>query len=621
MRSPEELAIRTQEHEVDVCVIGGGMTGICAALAAARHGVSVALMHERPVLGGNASSEVRMHIAGADRHGTLPNLRETGILEELRLENVRWNPNQNYSVWDTILWDKVRFQPGLTLFLNCTCLDVTMDGTHVLTVSGWQMTTETYHRVKAKVFIDCSGDGILAPLTGAECRMGREGHQEFGETIGPEEPDTHTMGMTCLIQARPYDTPQVFEPPAWAYDFPRDEDLPYGAEGHSWNQLGYWWVELGGEDHGIYDTEDLRDELLRIAFGVWDHIKNHGNHEADNWALEWVEFLPGKRESRRYVGDHILTQRDIEAEGRFPDIVAYGGWFMDDHHPAGFRVVKLGQPSTIFHTAPSPYGIPYRCLYSRNVQNLMFAGRCGSFTHAALSSTRVIGTCCTMGQAAGTAAALGVRHGLGPREVGQQRMFELQQSLLRDDCYLPWVPQEFGPLTRDGRLVASSGDPEPLRDGVNRPVGGDGGASRRQVGEWMAYSGDPEGQRAGANRPVGPNDHCWVCKPGGWAAYLWDRPTRVATVSLVLDSALESFVTLDLWWPVPGHITTVPPAMPRDLHVDGLIRGTWTTLQELRGNYQRLVRIPVDRELEGIRFVLDSTWGAESTKVFAFYVD
>jgi hypothetical protein len=178
-------------------------------------------------------------------------------------------------------------------------------------------------------------------------------------------------------------------------------------------------MELGGNRDSIRDTEILRDELIKISFGTWDFIKNSGHFESENLELEWVGFLPGKRESRRYVGDHILNQNDVENEGRFEDIVAYGGWTMDDHHPDGFRY--KGQP-TIFHPAPSPYGIPYRSLYSKNISNLFFAGRNISATHAALSSTRVMATCAIMGQAVGTAAAIAVRDDLSPRGVYEERL-------------------------------------------------------------------------------------------------------------------------------------------------------------------------------------------------------
>jgi hypothetical protein len=576
-----------QTHQADVCVIGGGMAGLCAAAAAARHGASVILMHERPVLGGNASSEVRMHICGADRGAHQPNMRETGILEEVRLANLARNPQQNYSVWDTLLYELASFTPGLKALLNCTCLDAAMSGKSIESVIGWQLTTETFHTVKAKVFLDCSGDGILAPLTGAEFRMGREGRNEFGESIAPERADRRTMGMTCVFAARQFDTPQPFTPPAWSEDFPTDNDLPYGGRDHRGFNMGYWWIELGGEGHSIRDTERLRDELLKIVFGVWDHIKNHGDHGAENWALDWVEFLPGKRESRRFIGDHILTQLDVEAEGKFPDIVAYGGWSMDDHHPAGFRAAKMGQPATIFHPAPSPYGIPYRCLYSRNIDNLLFAGRNASCTHAAMSSTRVMGTCSAMGQAAGTAAALAVCHGALPRDMND-RIGDLQQMLLRDDCYLPGVPQRFEPLTMTAELAASQGDPALLRDGINRPVGDD--------------------------------PHAWPCKVGDWVSYTFPQARHVREATVIVDSALDKNIFFSRYADY-GQLTAPPPVLPKAFRLEGLQGGEWKILHHVTDNYQRLVRLPVDQTLEGVRFTLDGTWGNEASRLYAFYLD
>ena len=214
-------------------------------------------------------------------------------------------------------------------------------------------------------------------------RVGREAADEFDESIEPVTADKKTMGMSCLMQARQTDKKSEFIPPAWAYRYEADQDLP--QRDHDMYQCGtnFWWIELGGEDDSIHGTEKVKDELLKIAFGVWDHIKNRGDHGADNWELEWVGFLPGKRESRRYVGDYTLSQKDVESGGKFADIAAYGGWSMDDHNPAGFR--HEGEP-TIYHDAPSPYGIPYRCFYSKNIENLFFAGRNISVTHAALSS-------------------------------------------------------------------------------------------------------------------------------------------------------------------------------------------------------------------------------------------
>ncbi|MHA1727824.1 MAG: FAD-dependent oxidoreductase [Promethearchaeota archaeon] len=257
-------------------------------MAAARHGSSVILMQDRPMLGDNASSEIRIHICGADRHNQIPNVRETGILEEIRLENLHCNPNRNYSVWDMVLYDLAKKTPNLKVLLNCSCMDATMSGDSIESVIGWQMTSQTRHTVQAKIFADCSGDSVLAPLTGARYRMGREGRNETGEKIDPKKADAATMGMTCLFQARDFGVPQTFEPPEWANKYLRDSELPYGTRGHNhgnWWGLGYWWVELGGNYHSIHDTEQMSQEIIKIALGVWDHIKNQDDHGAENWGL------------------------------------------------------------------------------------------------------------------------------------------------------------------------------------------------------------------------------------------------------------------------------------------------------------------------------------------------
>jgi hypothetical protein len=594
------MVFRQILHQADFCVVGGGMSGLIAAISAARHGARVLLMHDRPVLGGNASSECRVHICGADRHDQVKNMRETGILEELRLENLYRNPNRSFSIWDTILYEKAMQESNLTLLLNCTCQTVKMEqvdqpGTRsgskglIASVTGWQLTTQTYHRVEAKIFADCSGDAVLAPLTGALFRLGREGRDEYGESIAPETADDRTMGMTCLFQSREYDTPQPYEPPAWANLYDSCDALPYGKAGHRWWQMGYWWVELGGEHDSIHDTETLRDELLKITFGVWDHIKNRcpNKAEAQNWALDWVQFLPAKRESRRYMGDHVLTQNDIESGGHFDDLVAYGGWTMDDHHPAGFNAVRIGAPATIFHHSPSPYGIPYRSLYSRNIKNLMFAGRDISVTHAAMSSTRVMGTCSSIGQAVGTAAAMAVQKGLFPSEINAH-IDELQQELLKDDAYLPWVPQRFINLTMTSELTSSNGNPEKVRDGINRPVG-------REA-------------------------HAWVASPGDWITYRFAKPTFVNAVTLLLDSALDRCIQMS-FHQKDDQLTAPPDVMPKLFVLEGWIEGNWQILTRQINNYQRLVRIAVGLELGGVRWKLEQTWGAKVTKVFAFYLE
>ena len=431
-------------HQADICVIGGGMSGMIAAISAARHGARVVLMHDRPVLGGNASSEIRMWIRGAAGREN----RETGILQELELENIYRNPTMNYSLWDSVLLQAVMAEKNITLLLNCSCLDCQTAGNRITSVTGWQLNTYAFHTVEAQLFLDCSGDSILAPLCGAAYRVGREGQNDLGESEAPAQADRKTMGNSCLIEARQTDHPCPFTAPEWANVYPDDASMMDKNHDFISTGVNFWWIELGGEQDTIADTQTLNMELLKIAFGVWDHIKNRGDHGADNWELEWVGFLPGKRESRRYEGDYMLTQQDLSTGRPFPDVVAYGGWPLDDHFPGGFY--------------------PYRCLYSRNIDNLMFAGRNISASHLAMSSTRVMATCSLMGQAAGTAAALAVEKACDPRGIYQDHMAELQRRLMDDGCYLPG-------LTRSPAPVQIGLPPEQLailQNGWERPHAG-----------------------------------------------------------------------------------------------------------------------------------------------------
>ena len=566
-------------HQADFCVVGGGLSGMCAAIAAARHGANVVLMQDRPVLGGNASSEIRMHVCGA--HGT--NNRETGIIEEIELENRYRNPRRNYSLWDSVLYEMVKLEPNVTTLLNCSCNDLTMDGDRITSIKGWQLTTETWHTVEADLFADCSGDSILAPLSGAAFRVGREARSEFDEDIEPETADKKTMGMSCLIQARETSQPQSFTPPSWAYVYESCDDLPNRA--HDILNTNFWWIELGGEQDSIHDTEVIRDELLKVAFGVWDHIKNRGDHDADNWVLEWVGFLPGKRESRRYEGDVIMTQNDVRAEGKFEDLIAYGGWTMDDHHPGGMN--WSGKP-TIFHPAPSPFGIPYRSLYSRNVANLFCAGRNISVTHAAMSATRVMATCAVLGQAVGTAAAIATRETLNPRGVYESHREELQQTLMEDDCYLPWHVREVPALAQQAHLTSEEGDPEPLRNGLDRPVGDE--------------------------------DNGWRGPLGTWVEYRFDRPQQVRGLRFTFDSDLNrSEKNQPHYFPLDAEPVSVPETLVRAYRIEALDEdGEWQVVVREENNHQRLVQLDVDVETQAVRFIPEATWGAPDAHVFAW---
>lgn len=571
--------MRQLEHDVDFCVIGGGMSGLIAAIAAARRGAKTILVQDRPVLGGNASSEIRMWIGGAKG----PNNRETGILEEILLENFRRNELGNWRLWDLILYEKAWMQENLTTLLNCTCNELSMDGQRIASVRAWQMTNETFHTVRAKLYADCTGDALLAPLSGAEFRVGRESCHEFDEDILPEEADSKTMGLSLLAQPREYDFPVPFEAPHWANRY-QPGDLPH--RGTAPGRQNFWWIELGGEQDSIHDAEEIRDELLRCVMGVWDYAKHRSGEDLGNWALEWFGMLPGKRESRRYVGDHILTQNDVRAEGKFDDIVAYGGWSMDDHHPAG--LAYKGEP-TIFHPAPSPYGIPYRCLYSRNVENLFCGGRAISVTHAALSSTRVMATCGVIGQAIGTAAAIAAAEGLGPRGVYRCKLTELQDALMEDDAWLPWQTREVHELTRRATLTSSEGQVDPLRNGVDRSCGDDLNA--------------------------------WEASPGSSVEMRWDEPVHLTGLRVVLDSNLSRGDTrsnLPCAYPRDPRRFRVPQTLVRSFALEWLDeQETWQPLAGDEDNHQRLRRFDVDVTTRAVRLTCSSTWGEQRVRVFA----
>ncbi len=562
-------------HETQFCVIGGGLAGMGAAIAAARHGIKTLLMHERPVPGGNASGEIRMWICGSKQ------LLETGLVEELRLENRYRNPAGNYSIWDSITYEMVAMQENLTVLFNCSCLDAETGDGKIISVKGYQQTTQQFHVVKADFFADCSGDSILAPLTGAKFRVGREAKDEFKETLAQNEPDSHTMGMSCLLQAREMDSPQKFIPPSWAKSYPSEEDFPKRGHQMGWSQ-NFWWVELGGMDNSIADTEKLRDELLKTIFGVWDHMKNHGDHGVENFAVDWVGFLPGKRESRRYVGDYIINQNDVLSGGNFYDAVAYGGWPIDDHHPGGILHNGVANTNII---PENPYTIPLRSLYSCNISNLLFAGRNISASHTALSSTRVMATCMLLGQAVGTTVAVAGKYGKSIRQTAQEHYTEIQQMLLDDDCTLPGFRRNIPESVKSAALSSSAGDPEVLRNGVDRDYPG-------EINFWSGKAGDK-------------------------VIYEYPELTRFSGIRLVFDSDLDNrLIKRDhLNQPANYFLNAPERPTPESVMKSFAITADGKEIVRVTDNHQRLVRINMDFAARKIEFLpLD----AEAKKLFAF---
>jgi len=556
----------------DFFIAGGGMAGVCAAVAAARNGAKVILVQDRSRLGGNSSSEVKMHIVGADIHGARPGWREGGLIEEFRLDDAVRNPQRSRELWDSLLYDKMVSEPNITLLLDTVCCAAEVKDGRIQRVLARCDKTEHLYRVTAKLFADCTGDCRLGVEAGAEFRIGREAKSEFNEDLAIKEADKATLGSSILFTARDYGRPMQFTPPAWARKVTKE--MLHFRNVRSWD-YGYWWIEWGGDRDTIRDNERIRYELLSIVLGVWDYIKNSGDIATSaNWALDWLGMIPGKRGSRRLLGDHILTQNDLLGKTPdFADAVAIGGWGMDDHPPGGFDKPEL-KPNT-FVTPPFPYNIPLRSLYSRNVANLFMAGRNISATHVAFTSTRVMATCSVIGQAVGTAAAFCVKKKLLPRELAgdNQRIGELQQLLLRDDQTIRHRRNEDPlDLAREASVSAS--------DSVegSEPAHVINGFVRDLPGKW---------------------ENRWGAKlesDGAWLQLEWKQLQTIRQIQITFDSGFHRELTHSqqndkykgdraiIWGPQPETVRDY------ELHYRAPGRDDWMSLGKFTGNYQRLRR-------------------------------
>lgn len=608
----------------DVVVIGGGMSGLCAAIASARQGAKTVLVQDRGVFGGNASSEMRMHISGASCHWGKKNAAETGILMELQLENKYLNDSYNYSIWDGVLWSAAMDTENLTVYMNTTMETVHSSGKKIQSLDCYQMTTEKRFALTGEIYLDCTGNGTLGYFAGAEYAIGREDKKTYGEKDAPDVPDGETMGNTIYFVAEDRGHPVKFVKPRWAYTFDEsdfvhryhgdivvyhdaddvvvlrpDEDYADHAD-----QLvekydvksGYWWIELGGDWKDIIgQAEDIRWELYRTIYGVWDHIKNGGDHGAENYELVWVGNMPGTRESRRLLGTHILKEQEILANSRHDDAVAYGGWPMDEHVAGGFRA--KGQIPSRVRSFPGLYTIPYGCFCSGNIENLMMAGRNISASKLAMGSTRVMGTCAVGGQAAGTAAAMAAKLGLSPKAFGEAHIKQLQQQLLKDDCYIPGQRNEDpADLARRAHVSASSQQPgfeaEQVLSGIARTE--EGGVSNL----WRSREGEPENQ---------------------WLRLHWDAPVDMRQVRLTLDPDLseERCISVSKAF-LEKEPVGVAPTLLRDYTVTASLDGKPVWTHRVEGNYQRqnILPLPAGITADALTIRIEATNGAPDARIF-----
>jgi hypothetical protein len=582
---------RKQTLDFDVAVLGGGLAGMCAAVSAARNGAKTVLVQDRPVLGGNASSEMRVHVNGVThlRPDNKPE-RETGVIEEILLLNRFLNKQEAFPVFDHVMYEFITREPNLELMLNTMALEVVMSGSIIKAAKCWQGTTETEFTIQAKQFIDCSGDGLLAATSGAEYRTGREGKAEFNEKYAPDHPDGWQMGATLLMSSKDMGKPMPYEAPSFAIKYEAEKSNKQrsikGFEG------GIWWIEIGSDDDIIADFEKNRHKLMGYLHGVWDYIKNSGKFpEADNYALDWVQSLPGRRESRRFIGDFILSEKDLTEHRHFEDAVAFGGWSLDEHCWAGIE--NLNDPPSYFHQHfEKIYEIPYRSLYSKNISNLLFAGRNISQTHIALSSSRVMGTCSLEGQAVGTAAAICVKKGVSPREVYQKYINDLQEQLLRDDAFIPNRPaRDPNDLAKKASLIfgssTSSGDAKKLINGISRDIDG-------EVNHWQSDGLSAELQLE------------------------WEIPVSLSKVEIKCDTNVKRNILMrkdskvdEAFW------NDVPVELLKSLDLEARINGRWELIGAQNNNRTRLIKFSFNSvKTTAIRITLKETYGAKNAKLF-----
>lgn len=508
------------EESYDVVVCGGGLAGVSAAVAAARHGAKTCLVQDRPVLGGNSSSEVRVTPHGAAAFHAYA--RESGIVSEALIveraqnhEPIMENGWTN-SVWDLTLYDLVMRTSGLTLHVNTTVEEVRVEGGQIVQVAARVANSEKLLHLVARYFVDCTGDGTVGALAGCRTMSGTEGRATYDEPHAPVEPTTDVMGSSLHFKTVDVGRPVAFRAPDWAVRYDDPSFFYDGGRVPKTLRSGYWWIEVGPPWDTLHDNEALRHELTRHVLGIWDYIKNRDpklKEQARNLALDWVGQVPGKRETRRLQGHYVMTENDLINRTVFSDEVAYGGWYVDLHTLGGLLAAtseplnarKL-DPTTDYavKTYVGPFGIPLSILLAKDIGNLLMAGRNVSATHAALGSIRVMSTCATMGQAAGTTAAVAVAKGVGLEQVRRDHIGEIQQALLRDGCFLP-NQRNADPLdlARKAKVSASSqeqlrgtGPYSPSRLGglgqwTDHPIFPYSGVLDRRCAQWIALGGEP----------------------------------------------------------------------------------------------------------------------------------
>jgi hypothetical protein len=460
--------------------------------------------------------------------------REGGVIDELLVENMWRNPEGNPVIFDTILLEAVSENSRIKLLLNTAVHEIEMrDENTIAKARAFCSQNQILYSLEAPLFVDASGDGVLGFLAGAEFRMGNEAASEFNEQLAPSERTNQLLGHSIYFYSRDTGQPVRYVAPSFALrdiaQIPRFRELRVSDSG-----CRLWWLEYGGNLDTVFQTEEIKWELWKVAYGVWNYIKNSGNFpDAENLTLEWMGTIPGKRESRRFIGDIVLSQTDIVEQHTHEDAVSFGGWAIDLHPSDG---VYSSAPGCAQWHSKGVYQIPFRAMYSRNIDNLFLAGRLISASHIAFGSTRVMATCAHNAQAVGVAAALCKELGISPRELlRRDRMQSMKQRLLGTGQHIPGIAAcDKEDLARQARITASS---------------------TLRLGEMP-----PSGELSLSDQP--------------YALLLPMSSGPMPAVTFVMDAERATTVRAELWGSsLPGnttpdlHLATVEDEVPRGLAI------------------------------------------------------
>ncbi len=573
----------------DYIVVGAGPGGVGAAVSAARHGLKVALISGRPCIGGNASHEGTIGLDGAAFNH--PGYHETGISAEIK----RIHEQLGLS-WQESMEKIITNEPLITVFYNELCISAECYGNTIISIECVNTMSLERSKFKSNLFADCTGDGWVGYYAGAKYRVGREPKHEFNESLACEMPDTYTMSG-CITGTRDdvgrllgffledSEQPIDFKVPDWAIKLPEGDKLNRKP---ILKNMTDWWMENSNDFDDVYDNEFVRDELVRLVVGYFGWLKNSysGRNEFANKYMKYLALNNSKRENRRLVGDYMMTQNDFIENKYFKDAVSYCGWKIDLHHPLGIFSGEEGEFFADFNVPITP--IPYRCLYSCNISNLFVAGRCSSFSHIALGSTRVQSTVNTLGQAIGVAAYLCKKYNVKPRNIYESHIHELQQLLIKDDQTI------FGVINKDNDDLARTATVVATSENIKE----------------TAYA---KNVINGKIRSTPTECNTWKSDPN----CLLPQSLTLTLKETALISEIHISTVIDLEFP-KGASRPFPHFCftAKDLVVDCFDGTDWKTVYEIKNNYKRKIIAKFESTIcEKVRVTVNATSGSNIAEI------